>query len=36
LERKAGLEPALSFLACPEQLSEAKLSNGLATSRLGH
>src|SRR5713226_7638229 len=36
LERKAGLEPALSFLACPQQLSEAKLSNGLATSRLGH
>ena len=36
LERKAGLEPALSFLACPEQLSEAKLSNGLATSGLGH
>ena len=36
LERKAGLEPAVSLLACPEQLSEAKLSNGLATSRLGH
>ena len=36
LERKAGLEPALSFLACPEQLSEAKAPNGLATSRLGH
>ena len=34
LERKAGLEPALSFLACPEQLREAKLSNGLATSGL--
>jgi hypothetical protein len=34
LERKAGLEPALSFLACPEQLRKAKLSNGLATSRL--
>jgi hypothetical protein len=36
LERKAGLEPALSFLACPEQLRRAKLPNGLATSRLGH
>ncbi len=36
LERKVGLEPALSFLACPEQLSEAKVSNGLGTSRLGH
>src|SRR5712691_3182133 len=35
LGAKAGLEPALSFLACPEQLSEATLSNGLATSRLG-
>ena len=31
LERKAGLEPALSFLACPERLSNAKLPNGLAT-----
>ena len=36
LEREAGLEPAVSFLACPEQLSKAKLSNGLATSRLRH
>jgi hypothetical protein len=36
LERKAGLELALSFLACLEQLSEAKASNRLATSRLGH
>src|SRR5260370_37377856 len=39
LERKAGLEPALSLLACPEQLREAKLSNGwqrrvLATSTM--
>jgi hypothetical protein len=39
LERKAGLEPALSFLACPEQLSEAKCRTGwqrrvLATRRL--
>ena len=41
LERKAGLEPALSYLACPEQLRKAKCRTGwqrrvLAARRLPH